>query len=116
MKNKLEQKLDRGFMQLEVKPCIFHFIAKYRPFTAVTIADNHKTIAEVTRCLDSALYNLDTDAQDMLFPASKYTINVLQAYQIYGIALCSLQDQFNRQRGRIIAKGRLLKHLKEMNK
>jgi len=30
-----------------------------------------------------------------------------------GVAICDMRDGFNRERGRIIAKGRLLKHLKE---
>jgi hypothetical protein len=43
-------------------------------------------------------------------------IETAQDEGMYGIALCDIRDTFNRQRGRIIAKGRLLKHLKEVAK
>lgn len=34
----------------------------------------------------------------------------------YGISVCDKRDTFNRQRGRIIAKGRFLKYLKKKEK
>ena len=113
MKNKLEDKLDQGFARLNVNPYVHHFIHEYRPFTAITIVDAIWDRKNVARVLDFFINNMDTDANDMLFPASKYLSTSLRKNHIYGFALCSLQDQFNRQRGRIIAKGRLLKYLKQ---
>ena len=113
MKKKLEEKLDMEFARLDVKPYVYHFIDTYILITAITIV-TFKSKQEVKAILDHIRYNMGIAAHDMLFPVSKYTVKTLHDNHIYGIALCSLQDQFNRQRGRIIAKGRLLKHLKEI--
>jgi hypothetical protein len=48
--------------------------------------------------------------------ASYLLRNLAHNRHIYGVAICDRRDQFNRQRGRIIAKGRLLKHLKLIEK
>ncbi len=45
-------------------------------------------------------------------PATRF-IQGLKGTHIYGVAICDKRDQFNRQRGRIIAKGRLLSHLQD---
>ena len=111
MKNKLEEKLDAEFKQMDVPYQVYHFIQEYRPFTAITIVDVIRNRVNIKMILDFFTCNMDTDAKDMLFPTSKYISTSLRKNHIYGFALCSLQDQFNRQRGRIIAKGRLLKHL-----
>jgi hypothetical protein len=50
-------------------------------------------------------------------PLASEALKMLRKLGIYGVTICDRRDTFNRQRGRIIAKGRLLKHLKEiMNK
>ena len=116
MKNKLEEKLDAELKLRDVPYQVHHFIREYRPFTAITIVDAIRDRKNVTMILDFFTHNMDTDANDMLFTASNYISTSLRKNHIYGYAFCSLQDQFNRQRGRIIAKGRLLKHLKETAK
>ncbi len=44
--------------------------------------------------------------------AAKDTLASLRKRGIYGISICDCRDQFSRKRGRIIAKGRFLKHLR----
>lgn len=116
MINKLEQKLDREFELLAVTPHVFHFLNERLPFTAITIVDEVKRKKAIGAILNNLSDNMDANVDDLFFPASAYTIKALHKNHIYGVALCSLQDQFNRQRGRIIAKGRLLKRLKEIAK
>jgi len=109
----LEQRVDAEFRLMGVTPRIYHFIHEYCPFTAITIVDALRSRENIKMILDFFTHNMDRDANDMIFPASGYLSKSLHENHIYGFALCSLEDQFNRQRGRIIAKGRLLKHIKE---
>ena len=112
MKNKLENKIDEELAKINVRPIIFHYTEDVAQFTAVTIAETERgTWAEVKDILAFSLdyvnkhpYNKATNLQ-----------RKLEHYDISGVAICDKRDQFNRQRGRIIAKGRLLKHLKENN-
>jgi hypothetical protein len=108
MKNKLEQKLDAEFKRMNVKPFIHHFIDTV-PFSAITIVSFHSSWKEIAKyiheeCKPPLVY---------INQASYLLRNLAHNRHIYGVAICDRRDQFNRQRGRIIAKGRLLKHLKE---
>ena len=40
--------------------------------------------------------------------------NRLKVKGIHGVAICNYRDQYNKARGRVIAKGRLLKHLRHI--
>jgi len=111
MKNKIEQKLDDAFKEMDVKPYIFHFF-DVTPFNAVTIASFHSSFREIMGFIEDAV-----DLPLLMFNPASYLITHLQGtHRIFGIAICDTRDLFNRQRGRIIAKGRLLKHLKEVTK
>lgn len=117
MKSKIEKKLDNEFERLEVKPHIYHFTKGVAPFTAITIAEDYQPAGSKRG------WNSMRGAIDNVFereylwmrkccPATQF-IKGLALMRIYGVAICDKRDQFNRQRGRIIAKGRLLKHLKK---
>jgi hypothetical protein len=114
MKNKLEQKLDVELKEKGVMPEIYHFTKDIDPFTAITIVDERflwRNLRGLIHAISSFL-PLETTRSA---PATMF-IEALHAKDVYGVAICDHCDQFNRQRGRIIAKGRLLKYLKEMAK
>jgi len=112
MKSKVEEKLDSEFEELGVKPRVYHFTEGIAPFNAITIVDDNKnwTWKTMRGSLDNAF------TREYLWlrgysPATRF-IFALKQMHLYGVAICDHRDQFNRKLGRIIAKGRLLKHLK----
>ena len=110
MKNKLEKKIDEELEKLDVRPRIFHYTEDVTPFTAVTIAETlGGTWAEVKDILE---YRLDK-VNIVLYHKASILRRDLKKNSIIGVAICDRRDQFNRQRGRVIAKGRLLKYLKK---
>lgn len=114
MINKLEQKLDAELDALGygLTPYIYHFTKKRILFRAITIADTADVSWETMSELIDRVFLEEQMWQVPHFPATKI-ITALRKKSIYGVAICDRRDHFNRQRGRIIAKGRLLKHLKE---
>ena len=110
MKNELEQKLDREFERLKVEPKIFHFVNTIIPSTTITIADERLTWFGAQRVIVKA--HSDGASKHLFFFPATQLLDTLRKQGIYGVAICDRRDTFNRQRGRIIAKGRLLKHLK----
>lgn len=111
MKSKIEQKLDTEFEKLKVTPRVFHFVKDILPFTALTIADERLTWFGAQSELTIAY----SQTSKFFFSYTRL-LDTLRKRDIYGVAICDKRDQFNRQRGRIIAKGRLLKHLKELER
>lgn len=111
MKSKTEQKLDAEFERMGVRPRIYHFTTGVAPFNAVTIIDNEQTWEGMEKHVNDA-FNCEDWRLHGYYPTTRF-IQALKSQHIYGFAVCNKRDQFNRQRGRIIAKGRLLKHLKE---
>jgi hypothetical protein len=121
MKNKLEQKLDSSLKRLKITPRVYHYLNDVEPFSAVTIVEDRLTWAGVRREIDDAYHGswcvpreavpFDTKTS----PATRL-LDRLKEKDIYGVTICDRRDTFNRQRGRIIAKGRLLKHLEEISK
>ncbi|MEA1997701.1 MAG: hypothetical protein U9N61_00035 [Euryarchaeota archaeon] len=110
MKKKDEQMADLGLKELGVKPHIYHFETKIFPFAGITIAENMFSWCTMRITIDSII----NDALPA-YPRGKATRlrMELERRSTYGVAICDKRDQFNRQRGRTIAKGRLLKHLKQ---
>jgi len=115
MKTRMEKRMDVEFDKLGVKMRIFHFMEDVTPFGGITIVDLYDCKAPSWRDMRKTL--------DIVFkrehlwmryhcPATRF-IQGLILYHIYGVAICDKRDQFNRQRGRVIAKGRLLKRIKE---
>jgi len=117
MKSKVEEKLDKEFEKLGVKPRVYHFTKGVAPFRAISIvedcqlAGNKRGWNNTRRALDN-VFEREYLWMHKCCPATRF-IRGLALMHIYGVAICDRRDQFNRQRGRIIAKGRLLKHLKE---
>lgn len=112
MKSKTEKKLDEEFERIGVKPNVYHFRDIYLEdtfrFTAITVAamancKKNNIINDINACGRPDFY---------LHNHASHLLRGLTA-RSYGVAICDKRDQFNRQRGRIIAKGRLLKHLKK---
>ena len=114
MKNKIEQKLDFALNQLKVTPRVYHFY-DVKPFTAVTIVEDRLTWAGIRREMDLCSRDL-TRVGGAFFSPATHLRKMLKRKDICGIAICDRRDRFNRQRGRIIAKGRFLKRLKEIKK
>lgn len=117
MKSKTEIKLDKEFERLKVKPHIYHFTKGVAPFVAITIAEDYQPAGSKrgwnsTRGAIDNVFKREYLWMQKCCPATRF-IQGLALMHIYGVAVCDKRDQFNRQRGRIIAKGRLLKHLKE---
>ena len=109
MKKKDERNADLGLKQLGVSPRIYHFETHVEPFTAITITPETMTWANVRTILDIIIYH------DLpIYPFEKATRlrEKLREKGIWGVAICDPRDELNRQRGRTIAKGRLLKHIR----
>ena len=109
MKSKIEKKLDEEFEKLGIRPRIYHF-RDIPLFNAVTIAiPNNRTYEDIKNII------LKTRRPGFYVRQhAEYLLSHLGFLpDIHGVAICDIRDQFNRQRGRIIAKGRLLKHLKK---
>jgi len=111
MKLKIEKKLDEEFKKFGVKPRVYHFTKNVEPFNAITVADiQNLSWKDMFSMIDSCIWI----AKFSLFNrATRLLIEAKDKYAIYGMAICDKRDQFNRERGRVIAKGRLLKYLKE---
>ena len=111
MKSKDEIEVDKKFDKFGIKLRIYHFTKPIFSFNAITIVTNDKTknwksIAEdIRKCLKFIAKYEFNKSTELLYEMGK------RGY--HGIAVCDRQDTFNRQRGRTIAKGRLLKHIKK---
>ena len=116
MRSKLEARIDAEFMQMCVKPYVYHFNDHSRKeggnphriwaFSGVTIAtlDPNRAAAEAVILEEQRVCGI-------FHNAAKDTLAGLRKHLYFGVAICDNRDQFSRKRGRIIAKGRLLKHL-----
>ena len=115
MKSKIEEKLDKEFEKIGVKPWIYHFTEDVYPYRAVTVAKSNKemtirfdwenTLALIKSAIDYvAVYEHNR--------TTKF-IKYLEKENVY-VAVCDIKDEFSRKLGRVIAKGRLLKHLREI--
>ena len=109
MISKIEERLDKEFEKLGVKVRVFHYTKKVLPFRAVTIAtaDDKRNREEIYDIMMGEVFSL--------FEPSRIMIRRLESREIYGYAICSRDDQFNKLYGRNKAKGRLLQHLKKIN-
>jgi len=113
MKTKIEKKLDAEFDKLGVKVWILHFTEDVAPFNGITIVDDCETSSwrNMRKILDIVFKSEYIWVGDCCL-ASRI-IQGLRAYHIYGVAICNKRDQFNRELGRVISRGKLLKHIKE---
>ena len=111
MKKKDERNADLGLKQLGITPRIYHFTIHVKPFTAITIVTSSFSWNIGRLRIDEALTDVWNHKLEPA-PATR-TLRFFRAEGIYGISICDSSDHLNRQRGRTIAKGRLLKHLKQ---
>ena len=108
-----EIRLDREFERMEVKPRIYHFVENVYPYRAITVAMDSRTLLW-EQVLTKVVSALGTVALCMCkYNRTTELIKHLKTDNIYGVAVCDIRDQFSRKRGRVIAKGRLLKYLKK---
>ena len=119
MKSKLEAHIDKEFEGIcGVKPRVYHFNDHSRKeggnpsriwaFGGVTVATHNPD-----RAVIESMVLEEQRTCGIFYNAAKDTIAGLRKQGIYGVSICDWRDQFSRKRGRTIAKGRLLKHLKE---
>lgn len=111
MKSKIEEKLDKEFEELGIKPRIFHFVSgslRY-PYAGITIVDTayYATYGGVLDFVKQAI-----DMSRFSDHNNTSELKALLNSGAWGVAICDKRDTFNRKRGRVIAKGRLLKRLK----
>ncbi len=120
--NQLEQKIDKELEGLGIHVYTYHIRAYgegsqrklLRSFNSITIADvKYQLTADVEHDVGVAIEDLISErmARGLIHPA-KFMMDELRAFGYYGVAICDRRDNFSRKRGRIIAKGRLLKHLR----
>lgn len=107
---KLEDYLDEEFKLLGVTPHITHLkLPEDSYFPVVTVASKFQmAYPDVSKRLWVILANAHTKKRS---DRGTYLIQEFNKCE-NGVALCHHLDQFNRKRGRIIAKGRLLKALR----
>ena len=108
MKSNLEKRLDREFEEMGVQIHTYHIKKYVCPFTGVTlvIADRECSVHAVKYMVQLAIVAYGENRATKL----KKNLNDLG---IFGVAICDQRDPYNKKRGRIIAKGRLLKELKK---
>lgn len=123
MKSKLEQKIDKELEDLGVRAYVYHIRAYGEgsrrrilgSFNSITIADvKYQPAANVELDVGEAIEGL-ANARMMygssIHPAT-WMMKELSGFGYHGISICDCRDNFSRKRGRVIAKGRLLKHLR----
>ena len=106
MKSNIEKRLDRELEDMGVQTRTYH-LKEMWPFAGVTIvtADREGSFRAVKEMVQKAI------SMHTLNKATK-TKKDLNDLGIFGVAICDVRDQYSKKRGRIIAKGRLLKELK----
>lgn len=119
----LEHKVDKELEELGVKPYVYHIRAYGEgsqrrilgSFNAITIVDAQFIIpVAVEYAVGEAIEYLANKHMEYgadIHPAT-CVMKYLRRIGYYGIAICDRRDNFSRKRGRIIAKGRLLKYLR----
>lgn len=123
MKSKLEYKIDKDLAELGVRSYVYH-IRDYKKgshrrilgsFAAITIAyPKYVPFSDIERGVCRAIEDLAKERMvhgGEIHPAT-WIMRELHVLGYHGVAICDNRDDFSRKRGRIIAKGRLLKHLR----
>ena len=119
----LGRMVDKELDDLGVKPYVYHIRAYGEgsrrrilgSFNSITIVDPIKMpTADVEHDVGEAIEGLIKER--MMYgnkvPPATFMMKELREMGYYGIAICDRRDNFSRKRGRIIAKGRLLKYLR----
>jgi len=112
MKSNLENRLDAEFKARGIKPYIYHITKDTIYFTGFTIVhDKRMTLSALDHLLSKVYAREELWELYPITPATRL-LTGLREQGIYGVAICNERDQYSKKRGRIIAKGRLLKHLR----
>ena len=108
-----ERRLDAEFEQLGFQPHVVHLMA-VRPFRGITFAFNPNYPYEeifATQLLKTTLGTIRN--REILHWQTRYVLQQITYFTNSGIAICDPRDNFSRLKGRVIAKGRLLKWLRQ---
>lgn len=114
-RSKREQVLDAQFACMGIKPKVYHFTENVEPFHAITIATKNETKQEMEKRLNVYLVFANVQKHNK----ATYVLLQLNNSKVYdasGVAICDKRDVFNKSRGRMIAKGRLMQHILEEEK
>jgi len=108
-----EKRLDAEFEQLGVTPQVVHMMA-VRPFRAVTFAFNPSQPNEKVVTTYMLKMMLDTIRnREIMHWWARYVLQEIDYFTCSGIAICDPRDKFDDLKGSVIAKGRLLKRLRQ---
>jgi len=112
MTSKAEDKLDKAFDGIGVKPRVYHFTDVY-PFRAVTVAINNPkyTWKDIKKYIEDDIWESRIVSE---FNRATHLLRKLEVnYGLYGVAICDKSDNFSRKEGRNRARGRLFAYLKK---
>jgi hypothetical protein len=122
MKSRLETQIDKELGDLGVKPYLYHIRAYgkgsqrklLRTFKAITLVGlRYEKTANIELDIAKSMINMMNARMihgNEVQPAT-FMLEELRKLGYYGVAICDRRDNFSRKRGRIIAKGRLLRYL-----
>lgn len=111
MRTKLEDHIDKEFEEMDTNPWVYH-VKTLEYFGGITVVDDSR---HDTDDINSMVYEIEHECNDdasTISAPSTWMRTQLAKRGFYGIAICDWRDTFSRKRGRVISKGRLLKHLK----
>ena len=108
-----EAYLDEEFRLMRVEPYITHikFLQESRYSVVTVAAECPMPYPDVERGFGRIIFDYQHEVKRRL-DIGRYIIDAYSSCGC-GVALCHWKDQFDRQRGRVIAKGRLLKVLRQ---
>lgn len=127
MKSRIETRIDEELADFGVKPYMYHILAYgkgsqrklLRTFKAITLVGlRYEKTANVELDVAKSMINMMNERMihgNEVQPAT-FMLEELRKLGYYGVAICDRRDNFSRKRGRIIAKGRLLKYLRSFDK
>lgn len=109
MRRKDESGADAGLARYALRTRIYHYTFNILPFTAITIATQQFSRDSGRQKIDAAL----TILRNYRTQHATRMRNLLRKEEIYGVSICDCRNEFSARRGRTIAKGRLLKYLRQ---
>jgi hypothetical protein len=107
----LSEKIDKEFYRTQKALRIAHYCGTKGYIKGITIASLHPCDIPWIDSLISIILK-DINAFQIKSPAT-YAKTILCRGGIYGFAICAKSDEYDRDFGELVAKARLLKHLKK---
>jgi hypothetical protein len=109
---RLSEKIDEEFYGMRKDLRIEHYIGTKVHIKGITIASLHPWN---TPRIDSAVSTILNDINTFQIKSpSTYAKTILERNGIYGFAICAKGDEYDRDFGELVAKARLLKHMKKL--